>query len=126
MKASENFKIVIENYLKETTLNDSAFATAFAKPSKNIEDCIKYIINEVKKTGLCAFEDNEIFTIAVQYYNNDSIAEPVETNCKVMVSESANKDLFSTPIEIAESTVQKIPLKETPKTVQTALTLFDL
>ncbi|KUJ59123.1 hypothetical protein AR687_24785 [Flavobacteriaceae bacterium CRH] len=56
MNASEKFKSVIENYLTQTALNDSAFAPMFAKTTKNIEDCLKYIMSEVKKTGFCAFD----------------------------------------------------------------------
>lgn len=126
MKTSENFKIVIENYLKETARNDSVFAVAFAKTTKNTENCIQYILSEVKKTGLCAFADNEIFTIAIEYYNNDNITKPTETNCKVIVSESATNDLFSTPIESAVSPILKSPVKQIHKPVQKTLTLFDL
>lgn len=49
MDASETFKNIIENFLKEKAVNDTAFSTAFAKPSKNLEQCIKHIISEVKK-----------------------------------------------------------------------------
>lgn len=126
MEATETFKTIIENYLKEKALNDTAFATAFAKPSKNIEDYIKYIISEVKKTGLCAFADSEIFEIAVKYYFNDTITKPVQTNCKIMTNQPVKADLFTTPIETACNVAEKTPVKESPKTAQTALTLFDL
>ena len=126
MNASEKFKSVIENYLRETALNDSAFAPMFAKTSKNIEDCIKYIISEVKKTGFCAFDDSEVFTMAVKYYIDDSILKPVHTNCKVMVNQPVKADLFSMPLESAPIAEVKTPVKETPKPAQTALTHFDL
>lgn len=126
MNASEKFKSVVENYLKETALNDSAFAPMFAKTSKNIEDCLKYIMSEVKKTGLCAFDDSEVFAMAVQYYNDDTIAKPVNTNCKVMVNQPVKADLFSAPFETAPIAEVKAPEKETPKPATTTLTLFDL
>ena len=66
MKTSEKFKTAIENYLTETALSDAVFAPAFAKPSKNIADCLQYILGEVKKTGECTFDNSEIFAIAVK------------------------------------------------------------
>lgn len=126
MNASEKFKTAIENYLKETALNDTAFAPMFAKTTKNIEDCLKYIISEVKKTGFCAFDDSEIFTMAVRYYTDDSIEEPVHTNCKVTVNQPAKADLFSDSTQYSPIAEVKAPAKETPKPAQTTLTLFDL
>jgi hypothetical protein len=126
MNASEKFKSVIENYLKETALNDTAFAPMFAKTTKNIEDCLKYIMSEVKKTGFCAFDDSEVFAMAVTYYTDDSITKPVHTNCKVMVNQPVKADLFSTPIETTPTEAVKTPAKETSKAEKTVLTLFDL
>ncbi|WP_281228999.1 Cas9 inhibitor AcrIIA9 family protein [Flavobacterium aquiphilum] len=126
MDASETFKNIIENFLKEKAVNDTAFSLAFAKPSKNLEQCIKHIISEVKKTGLNVFADNEIFDIAVQYYIDDTITSPAEIKCDITVNKPPLADLFSTPFETAQKVVDKTPVKEIPKTVQTALTLFDL
>jgi len=126
MNASEKFKSVIENYLKDTALNDSAFAPMFSKATKNIEDCLKYIMSEVKKTGFCAFDDSEVFEMAVTYYTDDSITKPVHTNCKVIVNQPVKADLFSTPIETVPIAEVKTTVKETSKPVPTTLTLFDL
>ena len=129
MKTSEKFKTIIENYLSETALNDSALAPVFTKTSKNIEDCLKYIISEVKKTGECAFHDSEIFDIALQYYKDDTIKAPADIKCRVMLNQPAKADLFSAPIETAQTAIfteEKTPVIEIPKPAQTTLTLFDL
>lgn len=126
MKTSETFKIVIENYLREKANNDVDFNLAFEKTSKSIDNCINYIITEVKKTGLCAFADNEIFNMAMKYYTDDTISIPSEIKCKVMVNQSQKDDLFSAPITSNDSTVQNNPVIKTPKPTQTSLTLFDL
>lgn len=126
MKTSETFKTVIENYLKEKATNDIVFALAFEKNSKSIDNCINYIITEVKKTGLCAFADNEIFEMAIQYYIDDTIGIPTEIKCKVTVNQSNKIDLFSSPSTNNDTTVQKNPVITTPKPTQTTLTLFDL
>jgi hypothetical protein len=126
MKASEQFKTVIENFLSETALNDTAFAPNLSKASKNIESCINYIFGEVKKTGLCAFDNQEIFDMAVKYYTDDTILPPAPVSCKAVVNQPLQADLF-TPVPTApQNTIQNTEVKHTPKPVQTTLTLFDL
>lgn len=126
MNGSEKFKIRIENFLKEKSLSDTAFAPMLEKASKNVENCLKYIIAEVRKTGLCAFDDSEIFDMAMKYYTDDTIGIPSEIKCKVMVNQPEKIDLFSAPITSNDTTVQKNPVIKTPKPTQTTLTLFDL
>jgi hypothetical protein len=128
MKASENFKNAIENYLSTLAQGDTAFAPHYAKASKNLESCLHYIFGEVKKTGLCAFDNQEIFDMAVKYYTDDSIGTPAPVACKVVVQTTAPSDLFTQP-EIPAATVKSEPVppvKKEVKPVQTAMTLFDL
>ncbi|UUW08286.1 PcfK-like family protein [Flavobacterium plurextorum] len=126
MKASEKFKNAIESYLTEKAQNDTAFAPAFAKQSKNLESCLNYIFGEVKKTGECAFDNQEIFDMAVKYYTDDSIGTPAPIQCRASVSPPVKADLFSTAPAVSQTAVQKTetvqPVKPAPKT----LTLFDL
>lgn len=128
MKASENFKNAIENYLNNLVQGDTDFAPHYAKASKNLESCLHYIFGEVKKTGLCAFDNQEIFDMAVKYYTDDSIGTPAPVACKVVVQTPAPSDLFTQP-EIPAMTVKTEtvpPVKKEVKPVQTKLTLFDL
>lgn len=125
MKASENFKNAIENYLNNLAQGDTDFAPHYAKATKNLESCLNYIFGEVKKTGLCAFDNQEIFDMAVKYYTDDNIATPASVQCRVAVSPPAKPDLFSTAPAVSQSTVQKIEIVQPVKPVQT-LTLFDL
>jgi hypothetical protein len=126
MKASENFKTAIENYLNETALADTAFAKDFAKESKNLESCCNYIFGEVKKTGLCAFDNQEIFDMAVKYYTDDSIGQPQAVNCRVLASPPARADLFTSVVEVPQNTVVAKTAATAPKTESKTLTLFDL
>jgi hypothetical protein len=127
MKASDTFKTIIENYLSEKALSDTAFASSFAKESKNFEDCINYIGNEVKKMGICAFADEEIFAIAVKYYNDDTISMPAKINFKAVVNQPVKADLFTTaPIVTPQIILKETVVKQNPKPAQTTLTLFDL
>ena len=125
MKASEQFKSVMEKYLNETARSDTVFAQNFTKASKNIESCINYIFAEVKKTGLCAFDDQEIFNMALKYYNDDSIGTPAPVNCKVMVNQPVGADLFTSAPAVTENTIQKTENIQTTKPAeQQTLTLF--
>jgi hypothetical protein len=126
MKASDKFKTVIENYLSETAQSDTVFAQNFSKASKKLECCFNYIFAEVKKTGLCAFDNQEIFDMAVKYYTDDSIAQPPAVQCRVVVDQPEKADLFSSASEVPQNSIvakTQVPaLKPAPKT----LTLFDL
>ena len=127
MKASDTFKTVIENYLKQTALTDTAFAQSFAKVTKNMDSCFNYIFGEVKKTGLCAFDNQEIFDMAVKYYNDDSIGVPAQIYCKVIANQPVQADLFTTaPAVNPQITVQETAVVKTSKPASTTLTLFDL
>lgn len=127
MKATEQFKSVIEKYLNDTAQNDTVFAQNFSKTSKNLESCFNYIFGEVKKTGLCAFDNQEIFDMAVKYYTDDSIGIPAPISCKAVVSQPPTADLFTSTPAVSENTIQKTEIMQTTKPAQQqTLTLFDL
>ena len=44
------------------------------------------VINEVKKSGCCGFADNEIYSLAVHYYDEDDITIGSPINCRVVVN----------------------------------------
>lgn len=126
MKASENFKTAIENYLNQTALADAVFAKHFTKESKNLESCLNYIFGEVKKTGQCAFDNQEIFDMALKYYSDDSIGLPQPVNCRVAVKEPVVADLFTSAPETAQNTAVAETAVTAPKPQSKTLTLFDL
>lgn len=126
MKASDKFKTAIESYLSEKAQNDALFSADYKKESKNLESCFHYIFGEVKKTGECAFDNQEIFDMAVKYYTDDTIGTPAHVQCRVAVSPPAKPDLFSTANTVSQSTVQKTEIVQPVKPLQKTLTLFDL
>ena len=63
MKGTELFKAAIQNYLEYRAMTDDLFASRYANPAKNIDDCITYILNEVQKSGMNGFDDDEIYSI---------------------------------------------------------------
>ena len=127
MKASDKFKTAIESYLSEKAQNDAVFSADYKKESKNLESCFHYIFGEVKKTGECAFDNQEIFDMAVKYYTDDTIGTPAPIQCRVAVSPPVKADLFSTVPAVSQTAVQKTETVTPPvKPVTKTLTLFDL
>ena len=64
-KGTDTFKTAIQNYLEYRAATDELFAPLFANPNKSIDECCKYIICEVHKSGMNGFDDDEIFGMAV-------------------------------------------------------------
>lgn len=73
MKGSDQFKEVISNYLENRAKTDVLFAEVFKKKDKTVDKCIDYILSEVQKSGRNGFTDDEIFGMAIHYYDEDDI-----------------------------------------------------
>ena len=86
MKATNHFTRTILTYLELRAESDTLFAESFAKENKNIDDCITYIFNEVQKSGCMGFADDEIYSIAVHYYDEDDIEVGKPMNGKIVVN----------------------------------------
>lgn len=86
MKGTELFKASIQNYLEYRAMTDDLFAPRYANPAKNIDDCITYILNEVQKSGMNGFDDDEIYSMAMHYYDEDDIEIGKPISCNVMVN----------------------------------------
>lgn len=68
MKGTEHFKDVIQNYLETRASYDELFAENFRKESKNIDECITYILTEVQRMECAGLSDDEVYSLAVHYY----------------------------------------------------------
>lgn len=67
-------KEVIKNYLDERAKTDELFAKAYSKEGKSIDECFDYIIGEARKRGTqVCMSDEEVFGLAVHYYDEDDI-----------------------------------------------------
>jgi hypothetical protein len=86
MKSTEHFKKTIQAYLEQRAASDELFAVSYAKPHKNIDGCITYILNTVQKSGCNGFTDDEIYSMAVHFYDEDSISAGNPVNCNVVVN----------------------------------------
>lgn len=86
MKATDPFKNAIRAYLDNRAANDELFAVTYAKEGKNINDCVTYILNQVKASGSNGFADSEIFGMAVHYYDEDKLEVGKPISAKVIVN----------------------------------------
>lgn len=86
MKSTESFKKVIQQHLESVAANDPLFAETFKKENKNIDECVNYILDTVQKSGCNGFDDSEIFSMAVHYYDEDDIKNIKTISAKVIVN----------------------------------------
>lgn len=67
-------KDAIKAYLDKRAQEDTLFAASYAKQNKSIDECFDYIIGEVRKKGNAVYmSDEEVFGMAVHYYDEDDI-----------------------------------------------------
>ena len=86
MKATDYFKQTIQSYLQRRAQEDELFALRYANPKKNIDDCITFIFNYVKQSGCNGFADDEIYSLALHYYDEDDIDIGKPLKCNVVVN----------------------------------------
>lgn len=67
-------KAAIKAHLDNRAATDEQFAITYAKTNKSINECYNYILNEAKSRGnaIC-MTDEEVFGLAVHYYDEDDI-----------------------------------------------------
>lgn len=89
MTGTEHFKQAIKAYLDERAKADELFAVSYAKANKNLDDCITFILNQAKaiaQEGGCGMTDDEVYSLATHYYDEDNIEVGKAINCGVIVN----------------------------------------
>ena len=104
MSGTEQFTRTIAEYLNLRAATDPLFAPNLAKPHKNIEDCVTYILKQVQQSACNGFEDDEIYSMALHYYDEDGLEVGSPVACHVVV----NHTLVLTEEEKAEARKQAI------------------
>ena len=103
-QATDHFKATIQAYLEQRAQTDELFAAVYAKENKNLDDCITFILNCVKASGCAGFADEEIYSLALHYYDEDNIDVGKPIQCDVVV----NHTIILTEEEKAEARRQAI------------------
>ena len=86
MEKTKTPKQIIQSYLEERAKNDPLFASVYAKPNKNINECFDYILSEAKKRGN-----------AVCMSDEDDIKVNKQTNYKAATSQAPKSDVGAAP-----------------------------
>ncbi len=86
MKGTNQFTRTIAGYLNQRAMTDPLFAPNLMKPNKNIEECITYILSEVQKSGCNGFDNDEIYSMAIHYYDEDDLDVGNSIPCNVVVN----------------------------------------
>ena len=86
MKATEHFRQTIKAYLDERAQNDELFAVSYAKENKNIDDCVTFILNQVKRSKCMGLTDEEVYSLAVHFFDEDDIEIGNSIACNVIVN----------------------------------------
>jgi len=101
---SDYFKETIKKYLDARSQEDALFAETYSKEGKSLDECCNYILQQVKASGRNGFTDDEIFGIAVHYYDEDDLGKIADLKCQVVVNHE---------IELSEE--EKTELREKAK-----------
>ena len=86
MKATEHFKQTIKAYLNERAKNDELFAVSYAKENKNMDDCVTFILNQVKRSKCMGLTDEEVYSLAVHFFDEEDIEIGNPIACNVIVN----------------------------------------
>lgn len=88
MNSTDKFKERILLFLENKASIDGLFSSNFKKDTKNIDDCIVFILNAVQKAGRVGFDDDEIYGLAIHYYIEDEIEiGKMIDNCKIIMNQ---------------------------------------
>jgi len=99
MKATQEFARTIGRYLASRAEESPLFAEMLENPRKSTDGCVSYILGCVRDSGCNGFTDDEIFGMAVHYYEEDSLEAVGPVKCTVVV----NHQVELTPEEIQEA-----------------------
>lgn len=83
------FKDAIKQYLDKRAMEDALFAEAYKREGKTIDECVNYILCEVQriaKKGMAAMTDDEVFGMAVHYYDEADVKADKKVRANVVIT----------------------------------------
>lgn len=118
-KGTEKFKEAIKAHLDKLA-ESGDFALSYANPNKNLDECIDYILTQVKSSGCAGFDDAEIYGMAVHYYDEEDpgkiskgLRGQVVVNHHIDLTEEEKEEAKRKALDrITEEEVRKIKDKE--------------
>lgn len=73
------FEQTIKDYLDDRATNDPLFRPVYEQEGKSIKECAKFIYGQVKESGRTGFNDEEVYGMAVHYYQEKVEVSNVST-----------------------------------------------
>lgn len=122
-KVTDTFKKTIQQYLDKRAEQDSLFAETLKKENKNIDECVNYILGEVQKSGYNGFADEEIYNMAVHYYDEDDLKAVKRVSANVIVNhkvELTDEDKAAAKEKAMQLAIEKLVVEQKEKLVQKA------
>lgn len=122
-----SFEDAIKAYLEKLAKNDELFAKTYAKKNKSLKECCNYIMAEAQKAakgGKCiALSDEEVYNLAVHYYDEDDIKAPDEVKgASVAVSAKVAKEKPEPKARAKRTKAAKLePLPEPKQEIEVAV-----
>lgn len=130
MKSTNHFQNTIKAYLDKRAEIDLLFSFRYSLPEKKLEDCITYILNQVQKSGCNGFHDDEIFGMAVHFYDEDNIeiGKPmhnaqIAVNHVVVLTAEEKEQARQNAIQKAQDEAYRKMTQPTKKAKKVALTI---
>lgn len=130
MKSTNHFQNTIKAYLDKRAEIDLIFSFRYSLPEKKLEDCITYILNQVQSSGCNGFHDDEIFGMAVHYYDepNIEIGKPIHNaqvavNHVVVLTAEEKEQARQDAIQKAQDEAYRKMTQPTKKAKKVALTI---
>lgn len=85
-RVTDVFRDTIKAYLDKRAADDPLFAETYRKENKSLDECCNYILQQVRASGCNGFADEEIYGMAVHYYDEDDIRDVKPQRMKVVVN----------------------------------------
>lgn len=132
-QATNMWIVRIGNYLKSR----DDLQHNLEKENKSLEECFRYVLNELankarknqqNNVGYVAGDDEEIYELAVHYYDEDDIEVPEKLNFRTNANGTANTSQLTSNKTTKKAKVPKKQLKNVKKekVSKDQLSIFDL
>lgn len=106
------FELALKTYLDKRAKEDKLFAKSYAKDGKTIQKCAIFVIGEAQKKAfstekgkVAALPDEEVYGLAVHYYDEDDLEIDNMPEEKVKeIKEKVDRVAVSSPIQFSSGT----------------------
>lgn len=96
------FAEVIKSYLDRRAAEDPQFAESYANSKKSIAECCDYIVSEVRRQNRTAMTDDEVYGLAVHYYDEADpgrIDKGIASRARIVIPGEEKERLMAEAIE---------------------------